>query len=217
MFRLLLLSLSAIMALAPARVLATEESFELWFSPSVSFDLDADTVLELETAQRFRSAENGPDTYFARVLLVQSIDENFAVGGGVHQLINDGASDETRLLQQLSAKTGVMRARLRLEQRFVDDADQTGWRIRPRLGVNVPLDSDGRWAMIADAEPFFTLRPTSNGGQKGLTTLRTQVGVNFAATERLELGLIYLRNQDIRDGRQDRVGHAPLLTAELAF
>lgn len=217
MRRMLSTLLFAAMLAAPTTAAAADDNFELWFNPAIAIDLDDDTGVEIETAQRFRSAANGPDTYFVRLWLAQKLDANFTISGAVERRVNDGDNDETRLLQQLNAKSGILRARLRLEQRFVDDADQTGWRIRPRLGVNVPLGRDGRWAMIADAEPFFTLRPTSNGGQKGLTTLRTQVGVNFAATERLELGLIYLRNQDIRDGRQDRVGHAPLLTAELAF
>ena len=217
MFRLFSSFLLTILLAAAAPVSAAEDNFQLWLNPSVTFDLDDDTGVEIETSMRFRSAEDGPDTYYARLWLFQTLSPNFTIGGAVERRINDGANDETRLLQQIAAKSGVLRARVRLEQRFVDDAGQTGWRIRTRLGVNVPLGSDDRWALIADAEPFFTLRPTSSGGQKGLTTFRTQVGVNYAATERLELGLIYLRNQDVRDGRQDRVSHVPLLTAELAF
>lgn len=201
----------------PATALAADDNFQLWLSPSVTFDLDDDTSAEIETSLRFRSAEDGPDVYFVRMWLYQDLNDHITVGGAVDRRVNNGGADETRLSQQLVAKSGVLRARVRLEQRFVDDADQTGWRIRPRLGVNVPLGADKRWTFVADAEPFFTLRPTSNGGQKGMTTFRTRVGVNYDLTEHLELGAIYLRNEDVLDGRVNRVSHIPLISLEYGF
>lgn len=66
---------AALMAAAPAPAHAntntntntSDEAFEFWLNPSLSTDLDDDTSIELETAQRFRSAEDGRvDTYFAR-------------------------------------------------------------------------------------------------------------------------------------------------------
>ena len=191
----------AVMLTLPSTAAAADDSFQLWLNPSVAFDLDDDTGIELETAQRLRPASAGPDTYYARLWLVQSLGDGVSVSGGIERRINDGGADETRLLQQVNARSGVLRARARLEQRFVDNADQTGWRLRARLGVNVPLTDDGRLAFVADAEPFFTLRPTSNGGDTGLTGLRTHTGLDYEVTDNLALGIGYLRNQDIVDAR----------------
>lgn len=207
---------SALFAADPAR--AADEAFEFWLNPSVSFDLDSDTAIELDTAQRFRSAADGrPDTYFARLWLNQAMAANVTLGGAIERRINDGGSNETRLMQQLSTRHGLLRTRLRLEERFVDGTGRMGLRVQPRLGVSVPLDESGRWGFHTNAELFFTLKSTSAGGDDGLIGLRTQIGVSYEVSDNLDLSLTYLRQQDIRDKRPDRIGHAPLIGIEYSF
>lgn len=46
---------------------ATDNAFELWINPSGSFGLNGDTGVEIETAQRFRSARTAAPTPFMRV------------------------------------------------------------------------------------------------------------------------------------------------------
>lgn len=205
-------------ALLHAPAAASDDAFEFWINPSVSFDLDENTGLEIETAQRFRNAADGrPDTYFLRLWLNQDLSNGLTLSGAVEQRINDGDDNETRLHQQLSAGYGILRGRLRLEQRFVDNADRMGLRVRPRVGVSVPLAKDGPWTAFANAEPFLTLRGTSRGGDDGLTALRTQVGFEYEASDALTLSLGYLRQQSIdRDG-PDQVGHAPIVGVEFSF
>ena len=196
----------------------TDEAPELWFNPSVEWSLDDDTAVELETAQRLRREEDGrADTYFARLWLNQDVSDDLTASAGVERRENQPGADETRLLQQLSVSRGVLRGRLRLEQRFVENADRTGVRFRPRLGVAVPITDDGRWSAKADAELFLTLRSTSLDGDEGLTGLRTQIGAEYEVNDRLSVTLAYLRAQEIREGRPDVVGHAPLIGLELSF
>lgn len=198
--------------------MAQNDAFEFWLNPSISTDLDEDTGIELETAQRFRSSEDGRvDTYFARLWLNQDISEEFTLSGAVERRVNDGGSDETRLMQQLSGSHGILQTRLRLEQRFVDDADHMGLRLRPRLGVSVPIDESGRWSAKANAELFWTLRGNNVGSDEGITGLRTQVGVSYDVNDKLSLGLVYLRQQDFEDGGPDEIGHAPLASVEYSF
>lgn len=210
------LTAPALFIAVPAQ--AADEAFEFWLNPSVSADLDDDTAVELETAQRFRSAADGrADTYFARLWLNQALSDEVTLGGAIERRINDGGSNETRLMQQLSTKHGLLRTRLRLEERFVDGTGRMGLRLQPRLGVAVPLGTGDRWSLHTNAELFFTLKSTSAGGDDGLTGLRTQVGVSYAASENLDLSLTYLRQQDFEDGGPDEVGHAPLVGIEYSF
>ena len=51
----------------------------------------------------------------------------------------------------------------------------------------------------------------------GLTGVRSQLGLSYAASDKLELSLTYLRQQDIRDNAPDRVGHAPLIGIAYSF
>ena len=49
---------------------ATDDAFEVWLNPSIEYDLSKHDSIELETAQRFRSASDGrADTYFVRAWL----------------------------------------------------------------------------------------------------------------------------------------------------
>lgn len=205
----------ATLALTPYTAQAADEAAEYWFNPSVSFNLDQDTGVELETAQRFRSeADDRPDTYFARLWLNQAVAGHVTLSGAFERRINDGASNETRLIQQLSIQQGVVRTRLRLEQRFVENADEMGLRVRPRLGLALPVDDDKRLQFKTDVELFLTVRSARNGGDTGLTGLRTQVGFAYEANERLSWSAAYLRQQDINDRGPDTVGHAPVIGIE---
>lgn len=214
--------LSVLIALSAGFIAATpaaadDDAFGVWLNPSLSTDLDEDTSMEIETAQRFRDADFGPDTYYGRLWVIQDLSDAVSLAGGIERRINDGDSDETRFLQQVSVSSGIWRGRVRVEQRLVDDADRMGIRMRTRGGVSVPIDNAERWSFDANAEAFWTLRSTSDGGQDGLTGLRTQVGVGFEVSDTVDVSLHYLRQQDIRENRPDTIGHAPLLGVEVSF
>lgn len=214
----LFLSLVLLLTLVPAVASANDDAAEVWFNPSVSFDVDSDTGIEIETAQRFRNANDGrPDTYFARLWLNQQVAKNATLSGAIEKRINDGGANETRLIQQLSTSHGYLRTRLRLEQRFVDGADRPGLRIRPRLGISAPIDANKQWKFKTDAELFFVLQSTSHGGDHGLTGLRTQIGISHEISDHLTLSAAYLRQQDFNVGGPDRVGHAPIFGVEFSF
>lgn len=199
-----LLAASLLLASTPAW--AAEDRLELWLNPAVVADLDDRTFVELETAQRFREAP-ADDTYSGRLWLGREIGNGLTLSAGVERR-HEGEGRETRLLQQISYPlVGILKGRTRLEQRFLEDEPRTAFRLRQRLGVSLPLSSDG-WEAAANAEGIFTLRASAVGGQTGLTGLRTFVGVE-REFDRLELSLGYLRQQNIRDGRSDVIGHAP--------
>ena len=222
MRRLFLPLIPLVIAATPGAALATDDGFEFWLNPSVGVGLDDNTGIELETSQRFRDAEDGrADTYFARLWINQDVADNVTLSGAIEQRanasVNGGGNDETRLIQQLSTSHGILRTRLRLEQRFVENADRMGLRLRPRLGVKVPVSEDGHWAIKSDAELFFTLRSTRPGGDEGLTGLRTQIGASYEVSDRLTLSAAYLRQQDFETGGPDEVGHAPIIGIEFGF
>ncbi|MHA7819867.1 MAG: DUF2490 domain-containing protein [Erythrobacter sp.] len=197
---------------------ANGEAFEFWLNPSVATDVDDDTSVELETAQRFRSTSDGRvDTYFARGWVKQQLADNVTFAGALEYRVNDSGSNEVRTMQQLSTSHGIIKTRLRLEQRFVDGAERMGLRLRPRIGVGFDLTEDGRWSAGADAELFWTLRGNNVGSDTGITGLRTTIGVDYEMSENLSIGVSYLRQQDFEDNGPDEIGHAPLIGLEYKF
>lgn len=214
-FRLLpLLALT----LAPAAARADDdESGAFWFTPLVEAELDDNTAVQVEGSMRLRSAAAGADTYSLRLWLEQGVAPGVNLSAGIEKRVNGGAADEVRLLQQIAWRSGILRVRVRTEQRFIDGADQMALRIRPRIGVDVPLDAARRWRAVADVEAGFTLQPARFGGQTGQTGLRTRVGGTHQLSDQWQVGAYYLRNQEVLKGRPDRVTHAPLLTVRYSF
>lgn len=214
---LLAVATTAAIALLANPAQAEDDGAELWLNPAVALALDDTTGLELETAQRFRSNADGrDDTFFFRLWLNHDVSDAATLSGAVERRINHGGSNEARLIQQLSTRHGIFRNRLRLEQRFVDNAGRIGLRLRPRIGVAMPIGETG-FDFKSDAELMFTLRSTRPGGDDGLTGVRTQIGVTRDVSDNLALGLTYLRQQDINPGEPDTVGHAPLVAVEFSF
>lgn len=207
---------AGVMVALASPVLAQDEAGEFWFNPAFATSLDDRTSLELETAQRLRT-DPRDDTYFARLWLKREDSRGRDWNVGVEHRWNGPEEREVRLLQQVGYDWGPLEFRTRLEQRFVNVYPDTGWRLRQRMGTTVPLteDEDG-WALTGDAEVFFTLRNTKPGGQTGLTGLRTFVGFE-RGFGRYDISLGYLRQQDIRDGAEDRVGHAPFVGVTVNF
>lgn len=206
----LMAGLACLASSSPA--LAEVDYLESWFEGSVVAPLRGSTFAGFQTQQRLRGSGNPTaDSHVYRLWLGTKSGKVTAMAG-VHRSV-EGGSRETRLMQQASYSFAgtPLKGRTRLEQRFVGGAAQTGWRLRQRLGVSLPLSSgeDG-WSLAGNAEGFWTLRATSASGQTGLTGLRTFLGFerSFGSVD-VELG--YTRQQNIRDHAPDRVGHAPTL------
>lgn len=214
-FKVTLLAVGGLLA-AAAPAFAQNEDGELWFNPALVTSIDDRTSVELETAQRLRQ-DPRDDTYFARLWLNREDGVGREWSVGVEQRWNGPDEQEVRLLQQVGYDWGPLEFRTRLEQRFIDVDPQTGVRLRQRVGTTIPLtDSKDGWALTGDAEVLVTLRNTEPGGQTGVTGLRTFVGFE-RSYGRYDVSLGYLRQQDIRDGAEDRVGHAPFFGLTVNF
>ena len=211
--RAYLLPLALLGVVQTSAAQAADEIFEFWVTPSVEAKLGRGRV-ELETSHRIRDGRD--DTHFVRLWYSQSIAKGVTLYGGIEQRVT-GQTGERRLHQQLSYKTGIFRGRTRLEQRFVEDNPLMGLRVRQRLGFSIPIGTSKRLAAVANVEGFMTLRATTATGQTGLTAVRTLIGVNYKVSDNLDVGLGYLRAQDIRRGAADRVGHAPALTLSFSL
>ena len=190
---------------------AADDRIELWLNPSISAELDERHGIELETGQRFR-ADPADDTYFARLWISRSLGRGTTLSAGIERR-HEGRSRETRLLQQIGYPLiGPLKGRTRVEQRFVEGTGRTGVRVTQRIGVAAPLrkSAPDDWSAVAYVEGFLTLRPTTGGGDRGVTGVRTFLGVE-REFRRVDVTIGYLRQQSIRRNGPDTVGHAPLI------
>lgn len=194
---------------------AQDADEELWLNPSATRAIDDRTEFEVETALRYRQNPR-LDTHYVRAWIKRDDDRDNTWSVGIEQRYNGADQREVRFLQQVSYSWGLIDFRTRTEQRFVSTDSQTGFRIRQRIGTDIPLQEGDGWTLTGNAELAVTVRATEPDGQTGLTGLRTFIG--FERTfGRYDLSVGYLRQQDIRDGAPDRIGHAPFLGVNVAF
>lgn len=96
-------------------------------------------------------------------------------------------------------------ARTRLEQRLIEDAGDTGVRLRQLFRGQRPLT--GPWSLVLQDEVFMNFNDTDAGAETGFDQNRLFAGVawQFAPLARLEVG--YLNQFIGRPDRDDRMHH----------
>ncbi len=112
---------------------------------------------------------------------------------------------DNRLWQQATLKIadgplGSLSSRTRLEQRFLNTGDETGWRLRQFFRWAKPLNE--RWNATVWNETFIALNDTDFGARAGYDQNRTFAGLRWKATKRVSIEGGYLFN-DIRAGSQE--------------
>lgn len=132
--------------------------------------------------------------------------------------------DENRIWQQLlwSKKVGRQKlfSRSRLEQRFVETGDDTGWRFRQFIKSDRPLFEGSQVSLVAWDEAFIDLNETDFGQQGTFSQNRLFLGVGRkfggAASPKLEIGYL---NQFLRrkSGGGERFNHILSVNWFLSF
>jgi hypothetical protein len=129
---------------------------------------------------------------------------------------------ENRVFQQLNWSVPVegftLLSRTRLEQRFLDDESETGWRAREFVKATVPLVAGNEWFASVYDEVFFDLNDTGWGQRTGLRQNRAFVGFGFflddAHKHSVEIGYLnqWLDRRDI-----DRLNHLLSINLFMTF
>lgn len=210
MLRRLILALSILAAPLPA-LAATQES-QAWLSQVVTIRASEADLVTIDASQRARSdGKSGGEQFLARVAIDHRIAPVVQVGGGFAYLKSE-VDQELRLFQQVTLAKGIWQARTRMEQRFFDNVDAPVWRLRQRLQASVPVDRAKQWTVIAATEIFFHLNRGRPSDKTGLATMRHQIGLRHPVAKGVDAQLLYMRQQNFRDGRPDVVSHVPWLT-----
>ena len=92
-------------------------------------------------------------------------------------------------------------ARIRLEQRWREGVDGTGWRLRPYLKVSVPIR--GKTALNLSSEPFFDLNTTGFQRASGLDRVRNLISFSTPLTKRLTGEAGYMNQHGFVRGGED--------------
>ena len=96
---------------------------------------------------------------------------------------------------------GKLSARARLEQRWRDHVEGTGWRLRPYLKYSLPLM--GKAALNFSSEPFFNLNTTSFQLTDGLDRVRNLVTISAPISKRVNGEVGYVNQHGFVRGGED--------------
>lgn len=168
----------------------------------------------MELQPRFKEEGREFGQYLVRPGIHYQLSDKLLVGGGygyIRTRTDQGYSDEDRIWQQAiystSWKNGIgFSSRTRLEQRFLDNGDDTGWRFRQLFRLSKPLSAWPTLSPVLWNEVFIGLNKTDWGARKGFGQNRLFAGMAWQATSNARLEIGYL-NQYVRGDDQNSMNH----------
>jgi len=185
------------LAASPA---SAKSDSQLWTNLNLNVKLGDRWRLSEEGTVRFSDNRNGLYELEVNSLLGYRLNKVVTLWAGYTHNPQYASGDftvmEHRAREQVTfdgfAKlgTGKFNGRIRLEQRWREHVDGTGWRVRPYLKYSVPIA--GKTALNLSSEPFFNLNTTAFQGRTGLDRVRNLVTVSTPLTKSLSGEVGYL-------------------------
>lgn len=194
-----------------AAPVAAADDAQLWTGGTVSAKLSDRWRLSEEITARFSDHRNGLYEIESNTLLGYRIGKGVTIWAGYTHDPQYSAGDftvmEHRAREQVTFDNltesggGRLSGRLRLEQRWRDGLDGTGWRMRPYVKYALPLHKGSRTAFVVSTEPFFNLNRSAFQRSTGLDRVRTFMGVSVPLARNLTADAGYLNQHTfVRDG-----------------
>jgi hypothetical protein len=112
---------------------------------------------------------------------------------------------------------GTFNGRMRVEQRWREGKNGTGWRIRPYLKYSLPLRHDGKTALVFSSELFLNLNRTSFQRTAGVDRLRSLVAISTPLSRNISAELGYLNQHTFVRAGPDNDDHIASAAVSLAF
>ena len=211
-------------ALIPGAALARDDG-QIWTGGSATVNLSDQWRLTGEVIARFSDNRGGLYEIEAPTLLNFRAAKDVTLAAGyVHNpQFTDGdlTTVERRAREQITVDNiakvagGKLSARLRLEQRWRDNADGTGWRVRPYLKYSLPLK--GKTSLVLSNETFLNLKTTAFQRQDGLDRMRNLIAINTPLAKNVTIEAGYLNQYGFVRGGEDNSDHIASVLVSASF
>jgi hypothetical protein len=221
------LAAGAMLATAFAGPAQAREDEQLWTTANANVKLSDDWRVQQELTARFSDFRNGLYEIDSVTLLGYRIAKDVTLAAGyVHNpqySEGDFTVLERRAREQITfdnvAKIGAgkLSARLRMEQRWRENVDGTGWRARPYVKYSLPLAKGSKTSLTLSSETFFNLNTTPFQGQDGLDRMRNLIAINTPITKTLSAEVGYLNQHGFVRGGEDTSDHVASVSLSLSL
>ena len=194
----------------PAAACASADS-QIWTTAGASFKLSDSWRLSEEVVTRFSDNRNGLYEIESATMLNYRLSKNVTVAAGyIHDpqyFGGDFTVMERRAREQITVDNlarlgpGKLSARTRLEQRWRDHIDGTGWRLRPYAKYSLPLA--GKASLNLSHELFVNLNTTSFQRQDGIDRMRNLISVSGPVSAKINAEAGYMNQHGFVRGGPD--------------
>lgn len=213
-----ILSLACFAFAAPA--MAAQEDEQVWLAQQSTLSVGSKLVVFTDLQLRFTDGADRLGQVLVRPAIGYRASPSTTLFLGYAYVHTDPltgrATDEHRAFQQatvrLAGKPGkaTLTARTRLEQRFVRNGSNMGWRLRQHVRLDAPTGKGP--SVIVWAEPFVNLDTTDWGQHAGFDQLRLFGGLGVPVAKGIGLEAGYSGQYINRFARPDRMNHIGSLT-----
>jgi hypothetical protein len=198
----------------PAAAWATDDG-QLWTNANATVKLSDRWRLSEEMTVRFSDNKNGLYELESNTLLGYRFNKIVTFWAGYTHNPQYSAGHFTRMEHRAREQvtfdsfaklgSGKLSGRLRMEQRWREGLDGTGWRLRPYLKYSMPLQ--GKVNLNLSSEPFINFNTTSFQAKKGLDRVRNLVTVSIPVSKRVTGEVGYMNQHLFLSGQPDESDH----------
>lgn len=204
----------------------TEEDGRFWLNMTATGDLpQLNWKWYAEIQPRWRNEGSDFDQLLIRPAVNYAISPQTTIWAGYAHVNTHpdekSAYEEHRLWQQLLHQFSPIgevsiQSRTRIEQRFVEHANDTGHRLRQMVRLSGPshVHPDVFWVLFD--EYILSLNATDYGARRGFDQNRAFAGVSWSATPQFKVEMGYL-NQYVNGKVNDSMNHILATTFNYAF
>lgn len=200
----------------------TVEDGGIWLNLTAEGNMAGKLRWYMELQPRLKEEGREFNQYLVRPGVHYQLTDKLIVGGGygyIRTRTDQGYSDEDRIWQQAIYNTSLANSirfssRTRLEQRFLENGSDTGWRFRQLLRLSKPLSAWPSVSPVLWNEIFIGLNRPDWGAKKGFDQNRLFAGLAWQATPNARLEIGYL-NQYVNGNAQNGMNH--VLSSSLFF
>lgn len=198
-------------AAVSAPAYAAKSDSQLWTNAQATVKLSDKWRLQEEMTVRFSDNRHGLYELESNTLVGYRLNKivtlwagythNPQYSGGDFTVMEHRAREQVTFDGFAKLGPGKLNGRMRLEQRWRNGIDGTGWRVRPYLKYSLPIA--GKTALNLSSEPFFNLNTMPFQKQSGLDRVRNLVTVSTPLTKGLSGELGYMNQHGFVRGGPD--------------
>ena len=215
-----------ILAAAAVPAHATDDE-QLWTTASATVKLADKWRLSQEVVARFSDTRKGLYEIESNTLLGYKVTDNVTLwagythdpqyAGGDFTILERRAREQITIDNFAKIGRGKLSARLRMEQRWRENIDGTGWRARPYVKFNLPLREGGKTALVLSSETFINLNTTAFQARTGVDRMRNLIAISTPLTKTISMEAGYLNQHGFVRNGEDTSDHVASVSLSLSL